>query len=103
MYFSSSLLVSAIVLSFSKTAQARVAHHQVDRTGSDALEDRILGPNDVFGGLLGNRQASSEIDCTPNVEWNILKAAASRDTQVFCNHFLAIPPATTETDVTPIM
>lgn len=103
MYFSPSLLVSAIVLSFSTTSQARVTHHQVDGTGSDVSKNRILGPNGVFAGLLGNRQASSEIDCTPNVEWNILKAAASGDTQVFCNHFLAIPPATTETDVTPIM
>jgi hypothetical protein len=100
---SPSLLVSAIFLSFSTTAQARVAHHQVHGTGSDASKDRMLGPNGVFGGLLGNRQASGEADCTPNIELNILKAAASGDTQVFCNHFLAIPPATTETDVTPIM
>jgi len=103
MYFSPSLLASAIFLSFSTTAWARVAYHQVDGTGSDASKDRTLGLNGVPGGLIGKRQASSEIDCTPNVEWNILKAAESGDTQVFCNRWLAIPPATTETDFTPIM
>jgi hypothetical protein len=103
MYFSPSLLASAISLSFSTTAWARVAHHQVDETSSDASKDRTLGLNGVPGDLIGKRQASSEIDCTPNVEWNILEAASDRDTQVFCNQWLAIPPATTETDLTPIV
>jgi hypothetical protein len=103
MRFSPSLLASAIVLSFSKTAHARVPQHKLNSASDEASKDGKSGISGVLGALLGKRQDSSDIDCTPDVELNILQAARSLDTQIFCNKWLNMPAAIQVTDITPIV
>ena len=108
MYFSRSLLASAIILLFSTTAQSRVANTQAGSLEIYDSKDRKLGFADILDlrslrNFFRKRQGQDAIDCTPNLGWNILQAAAKQDSQEFCNIWLGIPPTTTEIDYTPTM
>ncbi|KAF2795428.1 hypothetical protein K505DRAFT_373919, partial [Melanomma pulvis-pyrius CBS 109.77] len=104
MYISPSLLATAVLLSFSTTVQAGVAQAKANLVAGNVLKERELGLDSrSFQGPFEKRQTPNDIDCTPNLEWNILQSGSRGDSQSFCNIWLAIPPATKEVEYTPIV
>lgn len=103
MFFSRSLLASALVLSFSTYAEARVAQHRIDPASGDVSKGKKFH-GWTLRNILGKRQEPQVLDCsTPNLYIDILEDTNGDNVQTFCNKWLDLPPMTTTTDYTPIL
>lgn len=99
MHFSSSLLATATLPSFSLTANAGAAQRRLDkRNASNPAKEHSAWS---LGSLLGRRQNMDSL-LVDSASWRILNCESREDTQEVYNKLIGpLPPATVTTDYNP--
>jgi hypothetical protein len=121
MYFSRSLLASAVLLSFSTTVGAGVVQGRAESENEDAPREggighRIAVSNWSFRNLLRKRQNSTDegagqqnstnqgewLTCE-GPEWRIISGANREDSSAVCNKLINIANVTTDIEIQSTM